>query len=154
MISIQKISLEKLGDFIHSTDFKKLRNKPISKIRAVSYINNPRANKNDIVLYMVFNLDELIAYRTIFSDYFTNEDNNKVFFGWLSGNWVHTKHRRKGLSTLLFNEVLKDWNHKLMYTNYAEASKLVYDKTQKFNLLLDLKGARYYTRFCLGDILP
>ena len=102
---------------------------------------------------MAFYENELVAYRTILSDAFFIEK-KKVSFGWLSGNWVHAKYRRKGFSTLLFNEALKDWGSKLMYTNYAVASKLVYDKTNQFNLLYDLKGTKYFTRFCLADILP
>ena len=153
MISIQKITLQELDNFISSKFYKELVNKPISIARAVSYVNNPRANNEDVVLYLAFLEKKLISYRTILSDTLFVED-KEVSFGWLSGNWVHEKHRRKGFSTLLFNEVKKDWNSKLIYTNYAEASKLVYDKTQDFKLLKELKGRKYYTRFCLADILP
>ena len=153
MVSIKKIKLSELEEFVNSDFFKGLKNKPISKIRANSYTENPRANKNDFVLYMAFLENELVSYRTILSDIFFVE--KKPFsFGWLSGNWVSEKHRRKGISTLLFKEVFKDWNGKLMYTNYAEASKFVYDKTNKFSLLKELKGTKYYMRFCLADILP
>jgi hypothetical protein len=153
MISIQKIKLQELDHYVSSYAFKKLKHKPISFARVSSYLNNPRANKNDTVLYMAFSENELVAYRTILSDAFFIEK-KKVSFGWLSGNWVHAKYRRKGFSTLLFNEALKDWGSKLMYTNYAVASKLVYDKTNQFNLLYALKGTKYFTRFCLADILP
>ena len=153
MISIQKIALQELEVFVNSDSFRKLKNKPISKARALSYARNPRANKNDIVLYMAFDSSELVGYRTILSDFFIIE-NNKESFGWLSGNWVNPLYRREGISTMLFNEVFEDWNHKLMYTNYAEASKLVYDKTSQFEFLHELKGVKYYNRFCFADILP
>ena len=153
MISIKKIRLYELEEFVSSDFFKDLKIKPISIIRASSYLENPRANKNDIVLYMAFLENELVAYRTILSDIFFIDD-KPISFGWLSGNWVALKHRRKGFSTLLFREVLKDWKGKLMYTNYAEASKLLYDKTEQFSLLHRVEGVKYYTRFCLADILP
>ncbi|QNM84267.1 hypothetical protein H9W90_08580 [Polaribacter pectinis] len=153
MISIQKITVQELEDFVSSSVYLALKDKPISKPRAISYVNNPRAKKNDVVLYLGFLEDELVSYRTILPDIFFNE-NKPTSFGWLSGNWVGEKHRRKGISTLLFKEVLKDWEGKLMYTNYAEASKLVYDKTDEFLLLKELKGTKYYNRFCLADILP
>lgn len=153
MISIKKIALQDLEEFFNSFDFIKLKNKPISAARVQSYLNNPRANKKDIVLYMAFYNKELVGYRTIFADAcYAREE--KVSFGWLSGSWVHSKHRRKGVSTLLFKEVLRDWKHKLMYTNYAESSKLLYDKTNEFTFLHGLEGMRFYMRFCLADILP
>ena len=153
MISIQKIALQELEDFTSSTIFIDLKNKPISKARVKSYLNNPRANKKDIVLYMAFLNKELVGYRTIWTDFFYIE-NKKESFGWLSGSWVHLRQRRKGISTLLFNEILKDWGSKLMYTNYAEASKSLYDKTQNFCLLHRLEGTKYYVRFSFADILP
>lgn len=153
MISIKKVALKDLKDFINSAEYKNLKNKPISKGRAHSYVNNPRATKDDIVLYMAFISNELVGYRTILSDFFIIK-NKKEFFGWLSGSWVHLNYRRKGISTLIFNEVLKDWKSKLMYTNYADISKLLYDKTAQFNLIKQLHGTKYYTRFCLADILP
>jgi GNAT superfamily N-acetyltransferase len=153
MISIQKIALDELEEFYSSSDFRELKNKPISFARVQSYLNNPRANKNDIVLYLAFYKKELIGYRSIWGDAFYTGD-KKVSFGWLSGSWVHPKHRRKGVSTLLFKEVAVDWQHKLMYTNYAENSKLLYDKTNQFSLLHRLEGVRYYIRFSFADILP
>lgn len=153
MISIQKIKLKELEEFICSAVFENLKNKPISKARAISYLKNSRANSDDVVVYLAFIKNEFVGYRTILCDsFFTG--NKQVSFGWLSGNWVHDQYRRKGISTLLFNEVFKDWEGKLMFTNYAEASKLLYDKTQQFSVLQKLKGTKYYMRFCFADILP
>jgi GNAT superfamily N-acetyltransferase len=153
MISIRKISLQELEDYSCSAGYEKLENKPISKARVHSYLANPRANKKDIVLFMAFYLEELIGYRTVWADTFFIE-NKEEKFGWLSGSWVHPKHRRKGVSTFIFKEVLKEWDCRLMYTNYAEASKSLYDKTQQFSFLHQLNGTKFYTRFSLGDILP
>lgn len=153
MITIQKIALKDLEHFFYSDFFKKLEFKPISEIRVKSYKNNPRARENDIILFMAFDKKAIVGYRTILSDSFMSGVKQK-HFGWLSGSWVHPKHRRKGISTLLFNEVLKDWEGKLMYSNYAEASKRLYDKTNRFQLLYNLEGARFYMRFSLGEILP
>ena len=153
MIKIIKIKLKNLLEFVESTTYQKFRNKPISILRVQSYINNTQANKEDVVLYMAFIDNELVGYRTILSDVFYDK-NTKQKFGWLSGNWVHPKYRRKNISTKLFNEVIKDWDSRLMYSNYAEESKAVYDKTETFTTLKSLHGIRYYRRVCLADILP
>ena len=153
MVKITKIKLHSLLDFIQSEQYLSFTDKPISLIRAKSYVENPNANKEDVVLYMAFFNKQLVGYRTILSDVFYSK-NSKQKFGWLSGNWVHPKHRRKNISTILLNEVLKDWNKQLMYSNYAEASKAVYDKINLFAELTNLNGVRYYRRWSLADLLP
>lgn len=153
MIEIQKIKLRDLLSFFNSDFYQKLENKPISKTRVLSYVNNPRANEDDIVLYMAFLDKRLVGYRTILSDsiYLNNK---KINFGWFSGNWVDPTFRRKGISTKLFQKVLKDWNEKLMFSNYAIASKLLYDKSNFFKNFYKFKGTRFYVRFSLSHILP
>ena len=153
MMTIKKISLNNIIEFIHSKEYKNFENKPISHARALSYVNNPHANKTDVVLFLALMQNELVGYRTVFADVFY-EENQKIKFAWLSGSWTHPNHRRKKISTLLFKEVAKEWDNKLMYSNYAVASKLVYDKTNQFKTIKALKGKRYYRRFCFADLLP
>jgi len=153
MVEIKKIQLKNLQSFVDSKMYLSFADKPISISRVRSYINNPNANEDDYVLYMAFIKGVLVGYRTILTDVFFVKEKN-IKFGWLSGNWAHDNHRRRGISSILFKEVLKDWNGKLMYTNYAEASKAVYDKTNEFNVLKTLKGYRYYQRVCFAILLP
>ncbi len=153
MITITKISLNNLLAFSQSELYHSFENKPISPARVASYINNPNAHEDDTVLYMAFIADELVGYRTVFADVFFYKK-KKEKFAWLSGNWTHPKYRRKNISTLLFKEVGKDWKNKLLYSNYAEASKLLYDKTKEFTTLKTLKGKRYYCRFYFTEVLP
>lgn len=153
MIVIKKIQLEKLQEFVDSHQFQLFENIPISSLRVASYLRNLNARSSDYVLYMAFFKDELVGYRTVLSDVFYI-DNKSVSFGWLSGNWVDPAYRRKNISTKIFNEVYTDWKGRLMYSNYAEASKAVYDRTNKFKKLTTLYGYRYYYRSCLAQLLP
>jgi len=153
MVSIKVIKLKDLEQFVNSDTYISFTNKPISILRVQSYLKNPNANADDYVLYMAFIKTQLVGYRTILSDHFIT--NNKAEqFGWLSGNWVHPNYRRFKISTHLFNAVSADWNNRLLFTNYAKASKAVYDKTAAFTILKTLKGTRYYQRICLADLLP
>ncbi|MFY0630033.1 MAG: GNAT family N-acetyltransferase [Flavobacteriaceae bacterium] len=153
MLEVKKITQLELETFIKSETFSNFKNIPISSLRSASYVKNKHANAKDVILYMAFIDKELVGYRSIWRDVFYH---GKVpeSFGWLSGNWVHPKYRRKGVSTQLFNEVYKDWGGRLLYTNYAIPSKLLYDKTGYFKKIKSLKGVRFYTQFCLQDILP
>ena len=153
MAEVKKIKISELLDFVNSKEYLQFKNKPISKLRALSYINNPRAEKDDVVLFMAFEKNELVGYRTIFADkIFIN--NTEYKFGWLSGNWVLPKKRRTGISKLLLNEVLKDWNEQLMFTNYAEASRNLYLRSGKFNEAVSKSGLRMYLNLNLAHILP
>ena len=114
---------------------------------AISY------DKEADVMYMAFEDNELIAYRGIMPDFLRVND-KRIKAGWLSGNWVLPERRREGIATLLFNEAFKDWQGKLLYTNYAPASKAVYDKTGKFKIFKTLIGTRGFVRLNLHEVLP
>ncbi|UMB61938.1 hypothetical protein MHL31_07020 [Lutibacter sp. A80] len=153
MVTIKKITLENLEAYLLSNEFANFKNKPISELRAISYIHNPNSRNNDVVLYLGFIKNELVGYKSVFADTFKSAAKT-IRFGWLSGTWTHQNYRRNGISSLLFNEVFKDWEGKLMYTNYANESKAVYDKTEKFQLLNSINGYRHYMRFSFKELLP
>ena len=150
---IEKIKLKELKQFQLSERFSRFEVLPISSLRIESYIHNPNASSNDIVLYLALEGELLIGYKSIFPDTFIN-NNERIKFAWLSGTWTHPDYRRQSVSLKLFNKVFKDWEGKLMYTNYAEESKAVYDKSKEFEILKSLSGCRYYIRFSLKELLP
>lgn len=142
-LEIKKIQLKNLQSYCESAEFKAFPILPISNNRVESYINNPRALPTDFVLYMAFCKGKLVGFRTILPDaIFIRNIKNR--FGWFSGNWVNPEYRRRGVSTFLLNEVLKDWESQLMYTNYAPNSKALYDKTGEFELFTEKQGIRLY----------
>lgn len=150
---LEKIKLKGLKNFVNSDRYQQFKTKPISLPRALSYIQNPRAKEKDIVLYMLFENENIIAYRTILPD--TLYINSQSFhFGWLSGNYVKSAYRRQGLSSKLLVEVEKDWGNRLMFTNYAPESKLVYDKSGNFQFFRSYEVMKFYTAFNLAGILP
>ncbi|MBE9467146.1 MAG: GNAT family N-acetyltransferase [Bacteroidetes bacterium] len=153
MLTIKKYTISELIEFVSSEEYDKLENIPISKHRALSYSKNPRINSNDNVMYLAYDNDELVGYRTILPDYFY-QDNTKNKIGWLSGSWVKPDRRRTGISTKLFKTVYKEWIGNLAYTNYAPVAKALFDKTSKFIKFKSIEGIRAYNRFCFADLLP
>jgi hypothetical protein len=121
---------------------------PVSEHRALSWLNNPRLDPGDIIMYLGFEGDEMLAFRCILPDRYGD-----IRFGWLSGNWVRPDRRRKGLATELFEEAYRDWGHQLMFTNYAPESKAVYDKSGRFELYRDRPGTRFYLRGSSAGLL-
>ncbi len=138
---IEKIALHELDEFIRSDQYKQFEVKPITPMRAASYLRNPHARPGDNVLYMLLERSKLIAFRTLFADKLVGEDEP---FGWLSGNWVHPDYRRHGHSEKLLEEAFSDWNGRLMFTNYAPASLELYMKSGKFDSIYSAEGTRFY----------
>jgi hypothetical protein len=142
-LKIEKIRLDELEDFVNSKTFSAFEIVPISPARAKSYIENPNAEKNDIVLYLGYSGNLLVAFRSLFADV-VNSNDKQIRFGWCSGNWVHPDYRRKGFSEQLLKEAYIDWNQKLMFTNYAPNSEKLYLKTNRFKAIYQFKGAKGY----------
>lgn len=140
---IKKIRLSELEHFVQSEMYRQFTIIPISELRVKSYINNPHSQPDDIVLYLGFVQKQLVAFRTLFADCIKSK-NEQIRFAWCSGNWVHPDFRRKGFSEQLLNEAFKDWNEKLMFTNYAPNSEKLYLKSGKFHAIHQFQGFRGY----------
>lgn len=149
---LKKIRIGELEAFAQSSEYKQSDVIPISSNRIKSYVNNPRADKNDVVLYMLFEGEKLIGFRTLFADTLMR-DGQTLKFAWLSGSWVRREYRRMGIATQLLDELFTDWDGKILYTNYAPNSKALYDKSKKFVSLLEKQGIRYYFRFHTAVLL-
>lgn len=152
MIKIKKYKKKELLDYIQSEEYNSLPIIPISKARALSYINNLNSDDEDVVLYIAYQEKKIVGFRTIFADKIRG-NNSPIKVGWLSGNWVDDSMRRQGISSLLFREVYSDWVGKLIYTNYAPESKAVYDKTSSFFEYSVIEGYRYYMKSPLVRLL-
>lgn len=142
-LDIKKIRLNELKSFIQSETFSNFTTIPITLERAKSYINNPNAKSDDVVLYLGFIKNNLVAFRTLFAGQ-ANSGDKQIHFGWCSGSWVHQDYREKGLSSHLLNEAYLDWDKKLMFTNYAPNSEKLYLKTGWFHPIHQFNGARGY----------
>ena len=151
-MEIKKVKLKALDSFINSQEYKTYKHQPISRFRALSYMHNPRADNEDIVLYLAFKNNQLVGYRTILADKIGVKEKN-IKLGWLSGNWVDPEYRRQGIASLLLEEAFMDWEGKLLFTNYAPESKAVYDKSDKFICYKHYKGLRLYYRSSVYNLL-
>ena len=147
-LRIERYNAGRLKEFIESAEYRSMSVVPVSYHRARSWLNNPRMSPGDLLMYTVYEGEEMVAYRCILPD-----RHGDVRFGWMSGNWVTPKKRRMGIASLLFEEAFGDWKGLLMYTNYAPESKAVYDKTGSFELYSESQGMRYYFRSAAAVLL-
>ncbi len=153
MNRIKKIYIKDLNSFINSNEYKNMPHLPISVHRAKSYIKNHRAEKNDVAIYILYIKNEIIGYRTIFSDcIFINDIKYKIY--WTSGSWVKPEQRRKGYSIQMLNKIVEDLQDNIFFSNFAPNAKAVFDKSKHFEKIKSLKGKRFYFRFSSHQILP
>jgi GNAT superfamily N-acetyltransferase len=140
-----------LLDFINSDDFKNLDNYPITKHRALSHINNPRAGVDDKILYITYHNNKIVGYRLIMVDEIIIE-NKKEKIGWYSCVWVNPNYRGKGIAKQLVQQSLKDWDNKIIFQGPVAASQNLYYSTGVFNKA-SLSGFRGYCRFDSATII-
>lgn len=152
MIEIKKYTASQIIEFVESNYFNSLPVVPVSKARAYSYLNNPAVSDNDFLMYLAVENENIVGFRTLFADYI-NTCNGIKKVAWLSGNWVKPDMRRKGVSSVLFKHVFDDWHNNVVYTNYAPASKAVYDKTDNFYRFCSITGYRFYLQSAFYQLL-
>jgi hypothetical protein len=144
---------QELGEFIHSSLFTELTNIPISKHRAISQINNPRADENDILLVAQYDGKKLLGYLGILPDYLFPENKTEKV-GWLTCFWVAEEYKSKNVAANLFLRVIRAWDQKILITNIVPALEPVYQKTKIFQPTIYKSGFRGYVRLNLNELLP
>ena len=108
-MDVRVYSLEELEHHIQAVHSNGNQVSPLSPLRLQSYLNNPRANSSDPVLFELHIKNKLVAYRTLLPDTVFDAGGRPYPFAWLSGNWVDPGQRRKGYSTMLLQEVESRW---------------------------------------------
>ena len=143
---IKKYKKEQLADFIHSEIFQRTNVLPITFHRALSYLSNPRLDKDDYIMYLAFEANEIVAYRLVLPDLFFI-DNQPYKMGWFSCIYVLPDKRSTGIAKTLSALAMEDWKGMIAYNDPVVASKNLYGSTDKFTLCEGNVGIRAYLRF-------
>lgn len=150
---LQYIRTSELEDYVNSEEYNRQNFVAISRNRAISHANNPRADKDDIALILAYDKNKFIGYLGIIPEYlFKGEQKVKVC--WLSCMWVLPEYRRTGIATHLLSDAHKLYNGLVFITNYIPRSKAAFFKTGLYSEIAELPGIRAYFRFDLSTILP
>jgi GNAT superfamily N-acetyltransferase len=149
---IRVVKVKDLIPFVMSDEYKRLKVVPISKHRAISHANNPRALPDDTALVLIFFEEQLEAYLGVLPDWIY-PNNTQERCGWLSCMWVNPNLRGKGIAKILINKVFDDWQHRILVTEFTPSAKGLYDSTKQFEDLAQPQGLRLFLRFNLTAIL-
>jgi len=149
---IKEYTITQLEEFIYSDIFKKSAVIPITTLRAISHINNPRASREDIVLIVAFENDDIIGYIGILPDNIFVE-NTELKIGWISCWWTDNI-KGKTIALELFFKALEVWDNNILITDLIPKTKFIVDKTDEFFYTEKIRGIRGFLRFNLNTILP
>ena len=151
-ITFKHILVGELRSYVESRDYYDLEFYPISRERAISHAENPRADKDDVAIFLAYNDNRLIGYLGAITDFIYHEDKIKKVY-WLSCMWILPEFRRYRIALMLMLEAHKTFDGNILITNYIPRSKKVFEKTNQYHELQVLKGIRAYLRFDLARIL-
>lgn len=152
MISIKCFNKQGLEDFIASAQYRSMLHIPISRHRALSHINNPRAGKDDILLLLAYEDNTMVGYLGVLPDTIHHNKNIEKC-GWFSGLWVDPMHRGKKVAFKLITEALKLWQNRIIVSDFANPTIRIYDRTKRFTALKLNEGIRLYVRSDLHQLL-
>ena len=110
MIDFKILNKEGLETFINSKEYFNLKTLPITKHRAISHIKNPRADKDDILLILAFEENDIVGYLGVLPDRLFLSDEKSYKCGWLSCFWVDYSVRGKGIGEQLIRKSLELWD--------------------------------------------
>jgi GNAT superfamily N-acetyltransferase len=153
-IVFMSLNRQALYDYIFSRAFNNLKVIPITKHRAISQLNNPRLNDDDILLILALEEGNLAGYLGILPDCIFTINHEAARFGWLSCFWVDPLKRGRGIGMELMQMALKHWENRVLSADYVSHTKGIYKKTRAFGEPLSLHGIKMYFRLDLSTILP
>ena len=129
-----------------SEDFWLTKTLPITKQRALSFCQNPRAEKNDPVLLVAYQDARVVGYLGILPDkIFFNNAEHKL--GWLTGWWVDPSIATNGTGVILLYKALNTYRERIGVSGGSREARKVLDASQKFIALNPLKGIDIRFRF-------
>ena len=108
-IDIREYRVKDLRDSLETNALWRSGAIPITKHRAISQINNPRSDEDDVVLLIAYQDDEVVGYIGMLPDRFEIGDAlHKI--AWATAFWVSSRLRRQGIGTKLVAEALDRWD--------------------------------------------
>jgi GNAT superfamily N-acetyltransferase len=118
---------------------------PITRHRARFVINNPRSERDDAVLFVAKDEEEIIGYRLVFPDkIFVNEQSIKI--GWGSSFWVSEKYRGKGVGKALFRKSSECWKGSIGSLIQSSDATRVYERDEDFYCFNQSIGFQFIIR--------
>lgn len=145
-------TLKDLQDVKVQSMFLQSETLPFSSLRLQSYLHNPRAKPEDVLLISISKSDKIIAYLTMVPDDM-HIGIKRLHFVWLSGMWVSPDFRRRGLGKQLAILADEAWEGRLIGTEYTPTNEIVLLSSKIFELPIYKSGTLFYYKSIVKEIL-
>jgi GNAT superfamily N-acetyltransferase len=152
-LELKTLNPAQVENFILSDEFKTMPVIPISSHRALSHIQNPRVEAEDVILILAYEGVEMVGYLGVLADKIYN-GSEEIKCGWLSCMWVNPSLRGKGIAKQLLNTAFEKWDNKILVTEFTPEAKGLYDRSNNFSDLKINLGLRCYLKSNLQELLP
>jgi hypothetical protein len=126
---------------------------PITRERALAQVNNPRAEDSDVVLFVAYDGDVVVAHLGIVPDLaFGGATERKI--GWLTAWWANSDRKYSGAGMLLLMRAMALYKNGIGASGFSEDARKIYAATRKFTTIKELPGISAFTRFDAARMLP
>ena len=150
-MEIKQLTSEELNHLMQSEEVSGWTSLPISPLRLSAQMKNPHLLRDDIVMVIAVDNDDLAGYMVALpDDLMVGKTNHHI--AWGSTLWTNPAHRRKGIGKMLAASLNSAWKDKLFLTEFTMPSKPVYDQLDLFESFYIKKGHRYFYRSILHSI--
>lgn len=153
MIILKSLNKKDLEQFIRSGEYESHDFLPITKHRALSQIQNPKAAEEDVLLTLAFENGKLAGYLGTLPDLLT-VDSQTVKYAWLSTLYVNENFRGKKIAQQLLQKVFESYSGKIAVTEFTKEAESLYMKTGKFDYIHPKRGIRFYFRSDFENLIP
>ncbi|WP_336703834.1 GNAT family N-acetyltransferase [Chryseobacterium indologenes] len=153
MITLKTFNRRELEGFISSGDFQQYDFLPITRHRALSHIQNPKASDKDVLLILAFSEEKLVGYVGCFPDCFTI-DGKEIRYAWLSTLYVNPEYRKKRPAKALLKRVFEEYEDRIAITEFTKEAEALYNIMGVFEYVFPKEGMRYYFRTDAAKMIP
>ncbi|MGR3854349.1 GNAT family N-acetyltransferase [Chryseobacterium indologenes] len=153
MIALKTFNRKELEDFISSGAFRQYDFLPVTRHRALSHIQNPKAADEDTLLILAFYEDKLIGYVGCFPDCFII-DGKEIRYAWLSTLYVNPEYRKKRPAKALLKKVFEEYEGRIAITEFTKEAEALYNIMGVFEYVFPKEGKRYYFRTDAAKMIP
>jgi hypothetical protein len=143
-MEIKQFTVKDLRQAIVENSLWQTRDIPITKDRAISQVNNPRAKDDDVILLVAYTGDEVAGYLGILPDEI-NVGSETSRFGWTTTWWTNPNQKDSKAGTILLLKAYDLYRPNFGSIEYSETAEKVLEASRRFNLG-GFHGVKVYSR--------
>ena len=152
-MEIKTYTVADLKTALETEEFWQAQTLPITKHKALSFSQNPRAEAEDPVLLVAYRENRVIGYLGILPDCIYVKD---VAFkmGWLTSWWVDSAFGSSGVGAILLFKALNAYSQYIGVSGSSKAAREAMQASQKFRSLQPLRELDIQLGFNVARDIP